>query len=172
MGSNLVFSALSASDDNSDHYNQMRGGFRGYGLGANVGYRFHPDGVALEGGLIYNHVKVSRKAELTNRTAKGDISVYSPYLAARWDLSIADNFMFIPKIGLMYSHADAKDLSANDDSTTDKIKSEGISLLLPFVGLGFGYKINQQVTLTVQYQGAIYGVLNAGLFSAGLDYHF
>lgn len=111
---------------------------------------------AVELGFMQNFLDVDADAD-----GADDVSTHLnvPWLAARWDIPVKDRWAFIAKVGLMV-------ISVADADADDPIPA------LPFVGFGGSYAITPDLTLTVQYQGAVFIVAGAGLLSAGIGYHF
>jgi opacity protein-like surface antigen len=150
-GTNLYFLGFI-----SDAGSASSSGFEGSGWGAAVGYNFLPK-VALEGGFIQNYAQYSEDGN----TAWGHTNL--PYITARFTMPLGDRFAFLAKTGLMAISVDAESSDANASTPT---------IVLPFIGLGASYALTSKLDITAQYQGAVYGVVNAGLLSAGLTYHF
>lgn len=134
---------------------------QGFGVSVDTGYNFTKH-TALEGGLIYMHAN-GKSFTGDDSDADAYASVYTPYLAARFTIPIGNRFAFLAKTGLMLPFAVVHD---PEDGTKDA------GLILPFIGLGGSYAITRNVDFTVLYQGAVYGVVGAGLLSGGITYHF
>ncbi len=132
-------------------------GFQGAGWSAALGYNFS-NNFGLEGGFMQNYAHYEINDE-SNVSAHTNL----PYMAMRFTVPIGNKLAFIAKLGGMYAWINGSDNSDNGGST-DKI-------LLPYSGIGFSYALTPKLEITSQYQGAIYGVVNAGLLSAGLTYH-
>ena len=66
-------------------------------------------------------------------------------------MPFGDRFSFIGKLGAM---------------------APQVSILLPFTGMGLSYAVTKKVDLSLQYQGAVYGIAGAGLAGVGFTYHF
>ncbi len=130
-------------------------GFQGAGWNANLGYFFNHN-FAMEAGFMQNYAKfdLDQGDNLSGHTNM-------PYITTRFSVPMGDQFSFIAKVGLM-------DVWVTDD--TDKENTS--SLILPFTGVGISYAITPKLEASVQYQGALYGVVNLGLLSVGLTYHF
>lgn len=130
-------------------------GFHGLGWNANLGYYFTHN-FALEAGFMQNYGTF-------NVNDDDNVSAHTnlPYLTTRFTVPMGDKWAFIAKAGLMYAWVTEDDNNEN----TGKI-------VLPFTGLGFSYAITPKLEASVQAQGALYGVINLGLLSAGLTYHF
>lgn len=154
LGTNLYYiAAFDSSSGSTEHH-----GFQGWGWSGAIGRQFSGNwGVEL--GFMQNYAKFK---DDSGDFAKAHTNI--PYLAARYSLPIKQRASFIAKLGVMYASA-----AAGFDST-DHASSP--SLTLPFIGLGFGYAITPNIDATVQYQGIVLGIAGAGLFSAGITYHF
>ncbi len=149
-GTNLYYLAILTSEFDGSH-----SGFNGGGWSAAVGYNWRPI-FAAEVGFMQNYMKFEEDDDEDN-----DISTHTNVLygAARFDVPIGDRFAFIAKLGLMIPTIAADDV-------------EDPSLLLPFIGVGSSYAITPNIDFSLQYQGAVYVIAGAGLFSGGLTYHF
>ncbi len=169
-GSNLYYLGVVTSSSTFPN------GFDGFGWSAAMGYRGKPGGTAVEFGFMQNIFNT----DISTETASGlsaDVSTrvatYVPYVAARWDLQIAHSRVaFIPKIGAMFVYLPEETAKTTIDGQSASGTLDRVGFPLPFVGAGFSYAITKNVRLVAQYQGAVYGIAGAGLFSAGLDYYF
>jgi opacity protein-like surface antigen len=130
-------------------------GFQGVGWNANLGY-FFTHHFALEGGSMQNYAKLDFDE---GDNLSGHLNI--PYLTTRFNVPIGDKFSFVAKAGLMAVWA-----------TDDENHENTATLVLPFTGIGLSYALTPNLETSVQYQGAVYGVVNLGLVSAGLTYHF
>lgn len=131
-------------------------GFKGFGWSAAGGYNF-TNIFALEGGFMQNYAQFRTSYHVFDQQHREYkyYHVNAPYVTTRFNIPIGDRFSFIGKIGAMNAMVPGK-----------------TSVVLPFVGVGASYALTRSMDLTVQYQGAVYGVWNAGLLSGGLVYHF
>ena len=141
-GTNFYYGSLISSD-----FSDAKAGIHGYGWNANLGYFFN-DYVAAELGVMQNYGYFKDDGETTWEHAT------SPYLVARFNAPLTERVSFIGKIGMM----------------VPTISGVG-SLALPYTGVGLSLAATEQLDLSVQYQGAIYGIIGAGLLSVGLTYH-
>ncbi len=135
-------------------------GLKGFGWNTAFGYRFTPH-FGVEGVFMYPLSSLSAAMRLT--------------------LPIGQRAAFFGKLGLMYAFgANEKN---NDDNSENNNGNEGdsgndnkshstSSKILPYTGLGFSYALTQNLEMSVQCQGLVLGVVNAGLLSTGLTYHF
>lgn len=143
-GTNLALVAISASDTKVTEY-----GYEGFGYNINAGYNWRP-GRAIELGFMQNYVTY-----VDNNNVRQSDYVNIPYTAVRFTLPMMQRGAFIAKVGVM----------GFDDPKHKEY------LLLPYTGFGFSYAVTHKVDISAQYQGAIYGIVNAGLLSAGITYH-
>ena len=154
----------------------FRSGFKDNGFSFAGGYTFKPDGISLEGGFFRNNFTgvdvTATDGTGSPLTISANAHANTAYLAARWDIAIGNRFAFIPKIGGMYVSIPNVSVSTTQNGKHYSGTLDGLSVVLPFVGLGASYSITNQLALTLQYQGAVYAVVNFGLASVGLDYHF
>lgn len=165
-GTNLILSAIG-------HTSSVSQGLQGVGWSAAMGYRINPGGLAMELGFGQNTLDVKTNPFFApDTTVTTRVRAYVPYAALRWDVLIADShFAFIPKLGIMYVDLPSKNIvDSKDPRNIDT--TQGLATLAPFIGLGMSYAVTHNIRFVVQYQGAVYGFLNAGLLSAGLDYYF
>ncbi len=147
-GANLFYFALFSTEmDAADS------GFKGGGWSIAAGYNFKPS-YAAEIGFMQNFAKFE-----DDDGDKVSSNTNVPYAAARFDVPIGDRFGFIAKVGFMVPSIASED-------------AENAAVMLPFVGVGGSYAITPNLDITLQYQGAVYLVVGAGLFSGGLTYHF
>lgn len=158
LGTNLYYGAFISSVDN-----EIASGTNGFGWSADLGYYFTPT-FALEGGFIQSYLNTS---DDEGDSAKMTLDV--PYAAARFNIPVGNHFSFIAKVGLLAAIDGGTSASFNNHSASE---SGGDMLVLPFVGVGASYALTSKLDLTLQYQGAVYGVIGAGLLSGGLAYHF
>ncbi len=150
VGSNLYAGVLPTSEGTFSS-----AGFQGVGYNANLGYFFNHT-FALEGGFMQNYAKLDFDE---GDNLSGHLNV--PYITTRFDVPMGDKFSLIFKAGLLAVWA------------TDDVNHESTAtLVLPYTGVGLGYALTSKLEASVQYQGALYGVVNMGLLSAGLTYHF
>jgi len=119
-------------------------GLLGNGWNANMGY-FFTRKVGVEAGLFL-------------REPYRWQSVYFPYAAVRFNAPLTDRLSFIGKLGVMMPFSSV--------SYQSKTKA------LPYTGIGLGYALSKKIELSVQYQGSVYGIVDVGLLSVGLTYHF
>lgn len=77
-----------------------------------------------------------------------------PIISTRFIFPLGDRFSFITKLGVMAPI------------------SEHHSTGLIYTGLGLSYAVTKKVDLGIQYQGAVFGIANAGLAGIALTYHF
>lgn len=136
-------------------------GLKGFGWNTAFGYRFTPH-FGVEGAFMYPLSSLSTAMRLT--------------------LPIGQRAAFFGKLGLMYAFSTNK--KSNDDNSSENNNgNEGdsgndnkshstSSKILPYTGLGFSYALTQNLEMSVQCQGLVLGVVNAGLLSTGLTYHF
>ena len=82
-------------------------------------------------------------------TVSANAHANTVYLAARWDITIGDRFAFIPKIGGMYVSIPNVSVSTTQNGKHYSGTLDGLSLVLPFVGLGASYSITNQLALTL-----------------------
>lgn len=118
-------------------------GANGVSLGGALGYYYTPC-FGLEGGLLAALVDLNEGNQ-----------VYAPYLSTRFILSLGKRFSFLAKLGAMLPF----------------IPRDG-GFLLPFTGIGISYAVNEKMDLGLQYQGAVYGIVGAGVAGLSLTYHF
>lgn len=118
-------------------------GIGGFGWSGAVGYNFNPT-FGLEGGFILN---LTKNYELA--------VIKAPYVSTRFNVPLGERYSFIGKLGLMAPF----------------FFSDG-AILLPFTGIGISYAVSNKMDVSLQYQGAVYGVASAGLLSLGVSYHF
>ncbi|MAZ77390.1 MAG: hypothetical protein CMF39_01765 [Legionellaceae bacterium] len=162
-GTNFAYlGVLSSTSTNTDT------GMQGWGWSGAVGYNIR-DFFALEAGFMQNYVNV----EAENDTSSGDKAYISghtniPYFTTRFTVPVANQFAFIGKLGVMYASASG----SGKDSEGTQQNAKSPSLLLPYVGIGAGYSFTPNVQLVAQYQGAVYGIVGAGLLSLGIDWRF
>lgn len=153
-GPNLYFGSLVINGNTNS-----TSGSEGWGWNAAAGYRFTPH-FGVEGGFMQN------SAEYTNdENEQIEAHTNLPYVAMRFTAPIGQRTAFFGKVGGMVASVHFEN---NSDGSTDNTSS----IFIPYTGLGFSYALNKKVDVSVQYQGAVYGIVNAGLFSAGLTYHF
>ena len=179
-GVNLYATFINETDDSNDIGIVNQRGISGFGVSGALGYRFKPNGVAVEAGMMYSSINVDLHLDAVTDGVEGgktenvQSSLYMPYFAARWDVDLGNGFAFIPKIGLMVvkpsGRASQNVVIDGQHYTADAIPST--TWLLPFVGLGMSYQVNQSLSVALQYQGALYAVVNGGQLSLGLDWHF
>ena len=143
-GVNAAFLAVSSSDTKVAKY-----GYQGFGYNLNAGYNWRA-GRGIEAGFMQNYVSYT-----DDNNTKQQEHVNVPYTAVRFTVPMMQRGAFIAKVGVM----------AFDDPKDKQY------LLLPYTGLGFSYALTHKVDVSAQYQGAVYGIINAGLLSAGLTYH-
>lgn len=136
------------------------GGFFGFGWNANIGYNFTPF-IGMEGGYTRNVLKLKNQNSNANQFVKADID--EPYLAARFTIPIAETSAILFKAGVMDISAQAQPAGASVHSP---------ATMVPYTGVGYSYSLNQNVDLTVQYQGAVYMLASFGVLGAGVTYHF
>lgn len=158
FGSNLAYVAFSTSitDSNGNVVQEGGSGLYGYGLSTAIGYNFTTVH-AIEAGFIHSDLN---EYDDNNKSYK---TLSIPYLTARFNIPIADKLTLITKAGLMflsatYSESDGSEVTAG--------------LLAPFMGVGLGYAITENIDINMQYQGITIIVAGAGLLSAGVTYHF
>lgn len=118
-------------------------GVIGAAVSAALGYNFTP-GFGLEGGIIQDEVDVNNGSSVT-----------VPYFTTRFTVPMGERFSFIGKLGLM----------------APVVPDEG-AFILPYTGIGISYAMTKNVDLSLQYQGAVYGIAGAGIAGLGLTYHF
>ena len=147
------------SDSNTAH-----AGTGGYGWSAALGYSFTPY-VAIEGGFMQNYITIDTKNEGNKKQNTYHTNV--PYVTTQFSVPIGTHVEFISKVGLMMPFGTVN--TAEDDEPP---KNETFGVVLPFTGLGLGYKITPALEINIQYQGAVYGIVGGGLLSGGLDYRF
>lgn len=138
-------------------------GFQGGGWSGAVGYSFSRH-VAMEAGFMQNYADFE---DDDGNAVAGHTNV--PYLAARFTIPAGDRFAFLAKLGLMAPSVTAQ-ATSSDGQVDDSASSP--TVVLPFVGIGASYAVTPKLEVTAQFQGAVYGIVNAGLMSAGLTYHF
>ena len=155
-GTNLYYLALFAADKNVSH-----GGFQGFGWSGALGFSWN-ESFALELGFMQNYAKFNAG---NNSYVSGHTNV--SYLTTRFILPFVSRINFISKLGLMYASA-----SASATHNNERKSAESPDLVLPYIGLGIGYTVSPQLDINLQYQGAVYGVAGAGLFSLGLTHYF
>lgn len=144
-------------------------GLRGWGWSAAAGYNF-TNYFALEAGYMQNYVRFEAEDDDGNGN-KQYINGHSniPYFTTRFTVPI-NQFAFIGKLGVMYASATGTAPDNNGDGKEEKVKSP--DLALPYAGIGAGYAFTPHIQLVAQYQGAVYGIVGAGLLSLGIDYRF
>ena len=150
-GTNVVYTAFVSSKGSKNI-----AAHNGLGWNANLGYQFNPI-LGLEAGFMQNYAKYTNDS---GETGKGVFNV--PYAAARLTAPIGNRFSLFAKVGAMGAIGK---VTYSDSSDTEKA-------LLPYVGVGAGVSVTPHLDLNVQYQGAVYGVVGAGLLGGGLTYHF
>lgn len=129
----------------SSDYHGSSKGINGYGWNANGGYSFNHY-VAAEAGLLQSYLI---SADSTNH-----FIVSAPYAAAKFTAPLGKQFALFGKVGGMYAFNN----------------HDGIAL--PFIGVGASYAVSPKVDIDATYQGAVYGIIGAGLLSGGVTYHF
>ncbi len=149
----------------------------GVGFSAAYGYQFNPGGWALEVGYMQANLNLSLgSAQNDNIIINQKVNIDVPYLAARWEVAMGSKFAFVPKVGAMAVILPKKKTAVRIVDgvryTADSGFADGVSLLLPFVGMGVSYAVTPTISIVGQYQGFLAGIINAGLMSAGLDVHF
>lgn len=150
-GTNFYALGLISSDDIGS-----TAGVGGYAVNAAIGYNI-TYWFGFEGG--FNRAM----AHLDSNSSHND-SINAPYASVRFTLPIGQRFSFLAKVGAMYAtYTDHKD---------DQEYSVTHGMVLPYVGVGASYAVTSNIDITAQYQGAVYGVVNAGVLTAGLTYHF
>lgn len=117
--------------------------FQGTSIGLTYGYMYTPH-YGFEGGLL----SVFLNSELSN-------SLYAPYASMRFNMPLDDHFSILGKLGLMVPFV-----------------PNGGGVILPFTGIGASYATTKNVDLSLEYQGAVYGIAGAGTLGLGLTYHF
>lgn len=150
VGTNVAYLAISTNEVDPDAR------IRGFGWNAAGGYawsRFF----GLEGGFMQNYIKFTD--EETQDSAYHHINV--SYLAAKFTLPVGKRLSVIGKVGAMKPRP-AGPIEEEDWPDT----------VLPYLGIGAGFAVTPNLDITIQYQGALYGVVGAGLLGAGLTYHF
>lgn len=150
-GTNLYALGVLSSDGRTSNV-----GVIGYALNAALGYNVTP-WFGLEGGF-------TRAMAQTHNSNHEYQSINAPYASVRFTAPIGQRFSLLAKVGAMYANAS---IPHSDDSG-----SENHGVVLPYVGVGASYAVTSNVDITAQYQGAVYGVINAGALTAGLTYHF
>lgn len=150
-GTNLYELGYFASDGRG-----AMGGVSGYALSAALGYNT-TYWFGLEGGYIR-----SMNSYQDEHTKYQGIN--APYASTRFTIPLSERFSLLAKVGAMYANGDMK------KNHTSEFENHGI--VLPFVGIGASYAVTSNVDVTAQYQGAVYGLVNAGALTAGLTYHF
>lgn len=126
----------------SNHGTSGGFGAEGFGWNANYGYHFSPL-FALEAGFMQNFFGYDRSSFLN-----------VPFITTRYEIELSQPLFFIGKLGAMFPMG----------------KSSGV--LLPYTGIGLGYRLSSKTDFNIQYQGAFYGVAGAGLLGIGFTYHF
>jgi hypothetical protein len=149
VGTNLYYlGAFSSAGDASD------AGFQGFGWTAAAGYAFTPNH-AIEGGFMQNYLDFEVEEDSDTEVSTHTNIVY---LTWRGTVPIRDRFAFFGKLGGMLASVPDTDESA--------------WVILPFTGLGVSYAMTPAVDLSVQYQGAVYGIVGGGALTVGATYHF
>jgi hypothetical protein len=145
-------------------------GIRGWGWSAAAGYNF-TDYFALEAGYMQNYARIQTDNgdfDGNKQYVNGHTNI--PYFTSRFTIPMYTQFAFIGKLGVMYASATGTGPDSNGDGKEEKAKSPDIAL--PYVGIGAGYSFTPHIQLVAQYQGAVYGIVGAGLLSLGVDYRF
>lgn len=171
VGGNAYLTAIAVSDDTFSH-----AGVYGMGWSAALGYKF-TEGFGLEAGFMQNYAEYDledddddddddhfgRDDDDEEENVAGNTNI--PYAAMRFTFPIGDQFAILAKLGAMHVSIDVDDEEEADDV-------DDAYIVLPFTGVGVSYAVTPEVELLVQYQGAIYGIVNAGLLSGGVVYNF
>ncbi len=87
-----------------------------------------------------------------------DVDFYGGSL--RWLFPIGDRANFYTKLGAGEYHEKEPASSLNEKRFT------------PYDGIGFSYALNKKVDLGISYQGAILLIVDEGVVSGNLTYHF
>ncbi len=154
---NLGVNMYSAGIFSSEH-KSVNSGINGYAFNTAVGYYLN-DYFGLEGGFTRSSLKLNDSDDSSFYQ-----NINAPYASMRFNVPIGERFSFIAKLGVMYACA----VDDKHDSTDGRY----IGIALPYTGIGVSYAVTPKVDLTVQYQGAVYGVVNAGVMTGGVTYHF
>jgi Outer membrane protein beta-barrel domain len=136
----------------SDNYYSSTGG---WAWGADLGYSLTPH-FGLEAGFAQPYMKYSQDGD-NNDDSTGHYNV--PYAAMKFIVPFAQRAAIFFKLGALYADADFPGTDTKSQAS-------------PFEGVGLSVALNSKVDLTTQYQGAFYGLMNFGVLSVGLTYHF
>ena len=158
LGTNLYVLGVVTSEDTDG-----TAGITGFAWNVAAGYNLR-SWFGLEAGFTRGSIKVNDKEdnyytdssgkfihEIKNDTYNQYIN--APYASMRFTVPICERFSFIGKLGLMYANA-------SDDRRTDS-NLDDFGIVLPYIGIGAAYAIAPKLDFTVQYQGALYAVVNA-----------
>jgi opacity protein-like surface antigen len=169
VGGNAYLTAIAVNDDTFSH-----AGVHGMGWSAALGYKF-TEGFGLEAGFMQNYAEFDLEEDDDDddddrfnddddeENVSGNTNI--PYAAMRFAFPIGDQFAILAKLGAMHVSIDTE-----DDEEADDV--DDAYIVLPYTGVGVSYAITPEVELLLQYQGAIYGIVNAGLLSGGVAYNF
>ena len=152
--------------------NQSTGAFKGWGVGATVGYNII-NTIGIEGGFIYSsdlNYAVETSAWNVNLSAAAAARLYIPYFSMRFSVPVGHKVNVIFKIGMMYPYGNINlDAQAAGIQASGRISGDH---LMPFSGLGLTIAVTPQLDISLMYQGAVYVMGSGGLTSAGVTYHF
>ena len=147
-----------------------------------MGYRPHLNGYAIELGFAYAEFginvdtkSIEKEGEpfVPSRSVEVNQPLNGIYLASRWQAHFTPQFSWITKLGVMSVHTSKITQTTIDGKKFALEQDDQLpSFTLPFVGIGVSYDITSKLAVSVQYQGAVYIALNAGILSGGLTYNF
>lgn len=151
----IIFSSLALASDITR--NEHTGPYAELLGGVNVGTVFIfgvAEGVGWSGAVGYQFTPgFGLEAGLMQNYLSDEVFTV-PIVSTRFIFQLTDCFNFITKLGVMAP------------------MSEQQTMGLIYTGVGLTYAVTKKVDLGIQYQGAIFGVANAGLVGIGFTYHF
>lgn len=115
---------------------------------------------SYETGVDSFSVKNNNPASINNGTRK-NIRLY--YAAMNFIYSSYDLAFLNFKLGIGHLNTALKTVSD---------KGEGMDEVIPYIGIGVGYKISSKIAVQLHYEGLVYGVAGAGQLGMGVIYHF
>lgn len=153
LGTNLYMLGVVSSNDGRSNT-----GLNGFAGSVAVGYNTNC-WFGFEGGFIRSSVNIDHHED-----GQYYQNINAPYASLRFTAPIGERFGLIGKFGIMYA-------TGSDDRHHDH-GNDHLGIVMPFVGIGASYAMTPKVDITAQYQGALYAVVNAGVLTGGVTYHF
>jgi len=136
----------------NSEWDEVAAGIAGFSWVGALGYGLTSHH-AVEGGFGQYYTPFKDEDEEHNDSGHLNIG----YLAWRGTVPIKDRWALFGKLGAM------------NCSTPD---GEVPQRWAPFSGLGVSYAVTPQIDVSLQYEGAVYVVVGAGMLTLGVTYHF